>query len=57
MPYILCIIPHFSRTTITDDYEQSVFDEVASKHIFQKSAIAFLREILDHYGKENSLSK
>lgn len=42
---------------IAETYDQSVFDEVISKHRYSKSTIAFLREILDYYGRDNSLNK
>lgn len=42
---------------IAETYDQAVFDEVISKQKYFKSTIAFLKEILDYYGRENSLNK
>ena len=42
---------------IAGNYAQPVFDEVLSKRRYAKSTIAFLREILNYYGRENSLNR
>ena len=42
---------------IAGSYVQPVFDEVISKRKYAKSTIAFLREILNYYGRENSLNR
>ncbi len=42
---------------IAGNYTQPVFDEVISKRKYAKSTIAFLREILNYYGRENNLSR
>ena len=43
--------------SIAENYEQSVFDHVITKHKYPKATIAFLQSILNYYGKENRLSK
>ncbi len=38
-------------------FDEAVFKEVISKRKYTKSTIAFLREILEHYGKKNQLNR
>ena len=40
---------------LSNQYDEEVFKKVISKINYKKSTIAFLREILNFYGKENNL--
>lgn len=40
---------------LANQYDEEVFKKVISKINYKKSTIAFLREILNFYGKENNL--
>ena len=46
----------YSRS-IAEQFDEAVFKEVISKRKYAKSTIAFLREILEHYGKKNQLNR
>ncbi len=42
---------------LADEYNEEIFEKVISKIKYKKSTIAFLREILNFYGKENNLNR
>ena len=41
---------------LAEKFNEEVFTEVISKITYKKSTIAFLQEILNHYGRENNLN-